>query len=251
MLKLFFIIIFNLLLLKGLVSQDIYQTLALADHFKQMEMHDLASKYYRRVIFFGNDSIQTITYPKIAESMLFSGNYAESIFFYTLASNTTFSDSLRIEYSFYRVLGNLLMDNFDHARQQLLSISQTNNEYFTRKTHFYHGVLAIKSKDSEGAKCHFILAATDSVQALTVASLFEETNLSRPNPKTAKMLSIFMPGLGQAYSGDTRGALNSFILIAGLGTLSIYTASNYSFFDGALSILPWMTRYYLGGIQHA
>ena len=249
--KLFFSTVFSLALLQGIAAQDFEQTLGLAGHYHEMGMHELASRHYRRVIFFGNDSIQASVYPRIAESQLLAGNYTESIFFFTLASNTSKSDSLRAEYSFRRVLAYILMEQYDFALQQLYSVPDTSRVYFRRKAHFYHGVIALHKEEEELARQLFCRAARDSIQIRQVEQYFDLARLDRPDPGKARKLSMFFPGLGQAYAGDTRGALNSFLLIGGLGALSFYTAINYSFLEGAVSIMPWLVRYYLGGFQHA
>ncbi len=240
-----------MLLSQAILGQDITKTLELADHYESLGMHDVATKYYRRALFFGNDSIQTATYPKIAGSQLISGSYAESIFFYGLSANTTQSDSLKTEYYFRRVLASILMGNYDYALQHLYSINHESSQYFTKKYHFYHGIISLNQNDIDASLQHFVSSAADLVERQEIESLFKETKLHRPNPATAKLLSIILPGAGQAYSGNWRGALNSFVLNAGLGTLAVFTAVNYSFLEGATSIMPWLLRYYMGGFGHA
>lgn len=251
MLKLFFTIIFSILVARLTTGQTITQTLELASHYQDLELHDVAVKYYRRAIFFGGDSIQSATYPKIAESLLLAGKHPESIFFYGLAANTSKSDSLQKEYVFMQVLASILSNNHDQALQHLYTIDHQNSGYFIRKYHFYHGIISLNKNDYNASLQHFITSANDTCETWQIKTLFEEAKLHRPNPATAKLLSIILPGAGQAYSGDWRGAINSFLLNASLGTLAVYTAVNYSFLEGATSIMPWLIRYYMGGFGHA
>jgi tetratricopeptide (TPR) repeat protein len=249
--KLFFTITFKLLVIQAVIGQDIYQTLKLADHYQDIGLHEVAVKYYRRALFFGDDSLQSSTYPKIAESLLLAGKHSESIFFFGLAANTSKSDSLKAEYTFTRVLASVLNNNHNYALQYLYTINYHDSDYLTKKYHFYHGIISLNKNDFIASRHHFLLSAHDTIEKQHIDDLFREAKLHRPNPSTAKLLSIIFPGAGQAYSGDWRGAMNSFLLNAGLGTLALHTAINYSFLEGATSILPWLIRYYMGGFGHA
>ena len=249
--KLFFITGFKLLLTQAVFSQDIVQTMQLAGHYRDQGMYDVAVKYYRRVIFFGDDSMQAACFPAIAECQLLAGNYEESIFFYNLAANTTTDDSLRVEYIFGRVMAALFSGNQYNALQYLYAVPLDKSPRFTRKYHFYHGMISLHMSAHDEARKHFMLSATDTGEAAAIDSLFAAARLHRPDPAKARRLSIFLPGAGQAYAGNSRAALNSFLLNTGLVVLAILTAQQYSFWDGAASVVPWLTRYYMGGYRNA
>jgi hypothetical protein len=79
----------------------------------------------------------------------------------------------------------------------------------------------------------------------------KNAKIDKLKPKTAKILSIIIPGLGQFYAGDVKNGLNSFILSGGLMFLGVRSAINNSVLDAALSIMPWYQRYYTGGYNKA
>lgn len=249
--KQLFITIFCLISITEGFSQDINQTLQLADRYYKDGQYELAVRYYRRVAFFGDDSTQSRIFPLIAHCYLITGEYKESIFFYDLASNTVTNDSLYNEYAFSRVLCNILQNNFDYALQDLYSISDTNSLYFNRKYHFYMGIICLKSNDFPLSQDHFIRSAKNNLISEQIQKLFKEVNPKKPNPKTAKILSIILPGLGQLYSGDLFNAFNSFTLNTTLVVLAVSVAINYSLADAFLSVLPWLQRYYMGGYTRA
>ncbi len=93
--------------------------------------------------------------------------------------------------------------------------------------------------------------AADSAQWVALQPLMQRPRRwRRPNPMTAYVLSLIIPGLGQAYAGEWGEALNSFLLVGGLAAVGGYVAVAYSVFDAA-GIGSWAYRYYMGGAQKA
>lgn len=251
MFKLFLTIIFSTLSIACALGQGVEQTLALGHRMYGMQQYERASRYFKRVTFFGNDSIRTITYPLLASCYLKTGNYSQSLFYYQLALNTTKSDSLYNEYVFSRALCNILMHDYDLALREIYSFNDYGSAYFQRKYHFYLGVVFLKKNDPVRSQHHFTYASRNSDEFSMITKAFNAAELNSPNPLTAKVLSIFVPGLGQLYAGDPSDAANSFLLNAGLGTLLIAVALNQTFLDGLLTVGPWLQRYHAGGYNKA
>ncbi|MBC7774143.1 MAG: hypothetical protein H7246_01790, partial [Phycisphaerae bacterium] len=75
--------------------------------------------------------------------------------------------------------------------------------------------------------------------------------VSRKSPKTARILSMILPGAGQFYAGDIKNGINSLLLNALLGYWFVATGISYTFLDAAATVTPWLFRYYGGGIRRA
>ncbi len=75
--------------------------------------------------------------------------------------------------------------------------------------------------------------------------------VAKKNPKTARVLSMILPGAGQFYAGDIKNGLNSLLLNALLGFWFVTTGLAYTFVDAAATVTPWLFRYYGGGIRRA
>ena len=229
------------------MAQDIDETLDLAHKLFEMEQFESAVKLYRRVAFFGEDSLKASVYPLIAKSYLYIGNYEESIFFYYLSSNTAPSDSLYNEYTFQRALCYILLNRPYNALQEVYSIHMDSSLYFIHKYHFYLGVINLKKNEISESQLHFLSASRSRDHYNEIIEAYDNADLFRPNPRIARNLSMVMPGSGQLYSGDTFNAANSFILNTGLAALMVRITIKQSFLDALLSIGPWFHRYYTGG----
>ncbi len=231
-------------------AQDVGQTIAKGRDAFANGQYAAATSYYRRALFFGNDSVAGHIYPLIAQSQLHAGNFEESLFFFGLAFNSAGSDSLKNEYTFSRVLASIMLGDTDLARQYLYTINASSG-YILRRQYFYSGLIHLMTNNFEKAQSELIHAAEhDHIKEL-VMNAFQNAALHKPRIATARTLSAVIPGLGQLYAGNPLAAANSFLLNTGLIALAVYTAARYTFLDGAASIIPWLTRYYMGGLDNA
>jgi len=71
------------------------------------------------------------------------------------------------------------------------------------------------------------------------------------SPIKALVMSLFLPGLGQAYAHDYKNAINSVALNSVFVYAMIRTFNSYSWPEVVMGVLPWWERYYRGGAVHA
>ncbi|MDP2423664.1 MAG: hypothetical protein U1C46_01915 [Bacteroidales bacterium] len=233
------------------LGQNVEQTLSLANSLFEMQQYEAALKHYHRVAFFGDDKQQAYAFPAIGQCYFEAAQYEKSIFYYELASNAATCDSLASEYLFAKVLCHFLLDNYDFALQDLYSFHRFESQYFSNRYHFYHAIISLKKNSPDTALVHFLNATYDSSQQQALVHAFRKARLNRPNPKTAMVLSILVPGLGQFYAGDYRNAANSFLLNSILFALSYSITLRNSLADALMSTIPWLQRYYMGGFTNA
>jgi hypothetical protein len=250
-LKRYSLIIFSLTILQLAGAQSIGETLEQAHELFGMEEYDGALKLFRRIAWFGDDQVKAEVYPYIAKCYLYKGDYHQSIFFFRLSSNTTSSDSLFNEYALARALCEIILDNHGYALQELFQVNPGESEYFIRKYHFFLGVVYLRQDNIPESQLHFLSASNNQYEYNAIIDAYNAANLNRPNPGTARFLSVIIPGAGQLYSGDTFNAANSFILNSLLVTILIRMALKQTFIDAAMGIGPWLQRYYTGGFTNA
>lgn len=234
-----------------LLSQDLSETNQLADKLFADQRYEPALKLYHRIAYFGGDSISYIVYPRIAECYFKSGDYNRSIFFYDLSVNTSGDDSLKIEYQLSSVLCYYLLEQYDFALQTLYAMGEPNTQFQRKRYYFYLGLVSIKKNEPEQALQHFLEVVDNPEAREIIKKDFASARLNKPKSSIATGLSIFVPGLGQLYSGDYKNAVNSFILTGALAVLTYHIAVTYSIGDAILSTTSWLQRYYLGGFTRA
>lgn len=230
--------------------------MAYADQQAGWGNYNEAISLYRRVLFFDtlNNSSAEVC-KKLASCYIVTKDYVKAREFSKIAGNLANNDSVRNEMIFQTAYLYLLENDYNYALIELYGINDLGTTYFESKKNFYLGVALFQQTDYKESREYFAgcidSADKESLQALN--DVFDQIKKidKRYNPKTAKILSIFIPGSGQVYSGDFKGSVNSLILTAGLAALYINSAINYTFIDATVSILPWLQRYYQGGYENA
>lgn len=251
MFRVFLSIIFSLFsVVYSVNAQTQEETVRLGDKMFAQENFEQAAKLFKRVAFFGDDSAQAYVYPKIAKSELMNKNYRESLFFYDISLNTATCDSTYNEFIFKIALCHLLLNEPQKALIKVYSY-QDSNAYFQHKYNFYMGVIHLKIGQYEKAKKYFLSAAHGHDYYDDISERLNTIDFNKPYPTLAKILSIFIPGLGQLYAGDAFNAANSFLLNGGLAASFFYIAERHSFINAITSIGPWFQRYYTGGFNRA
>ncbi len=246
--KTYLIIIISLFSFYGLYSQDINQTLEIANKNYFEKNYNSALKSYRRVQYFDTNNVNYHIFSKIADCYYYENKFEDALFYYDLAFNFEINDSLKKEYSFKKILIYTLQKNIFFANRELLSLDDTLSIYFYKQKEFYLGIINFEQDSINISKNNFKNCIEDTIKKLIIDSLYNSVNLKHPKPKIAYYLSFF-PGAGQLYLGNYKDAANSFLLSATFMTLFLYTSFNYSIIDAVISVMPYFYRYYVGGIN--
>lgn len=238
----------------GTSAQTLDETLKFADYQFKSANYNLALKEYQRVLFFnGNRKVQHI-YEQIGNIYLYRKNFDKAKYYFELSYKTSRSDSTKTEMIFKKASCSMLDKKFKQAIFELMNIPDSTDDKTASRKNFYFAVCYWGLEDFNQAENSFlkILSKENQSGKEAIALLFDKKkNFYRPNPKTAKIMSIVLPGSGQIYSGDFKNGINSLLLTGGFVTLGIYMTHYYSFFDAFLTAIPWFMRYYQGGYKNA
>ncbi len=235
-------------------AQNLQESLKFADFQFEKGNYKLALKEYQRVLFFNDGKNLQHIYEQIGASYFFNKNYKNAAYYYELSYKTTESDSIKTEILFKKAACIIFDKNFKLALLELMNLPDSLNFQSENRKNFYFAVCYWGLEDFEKAKSNFlkIIPTQNRVARDEIALVFsKKRNFYRPNPKTAQILSVFIPGTGQIYSGDFKNGINSLVLTGGLVVLGVYMTQFYSLFDAVLTVLPWFIRYHQGGYKGA
>lgn len=233
-------------------AQNSEQLLSFAKEQMESGNYKTAAKVLDRILFFDQEIAFPEALPLLAESYFKSGDYASARNCFDLAARRTDSDSLRTEYFFQKLLCDLPTENYKDAEFELLTMQDEMTLEQSKNFELIFAVVSFHLQNYGESRIHFI-NYNDSANIEAVNTFFESVDRTsrRYKPQVAKVLSIILPGTGQAYSGDYKNALNSILLTGGLALTGIYLSGYISFIDSAIIVLPWIQRYYMGGFQRA
>ena len=213
--------------------------------------HDTLSALteYERFLFFSSDERQNQKVcEEAAEKLFASGAFASAAAWYKRAADLA-ADSGKAEDGLMSCLALVRSHNVSEASFELESIDTTTaSESFKRKYLLCRGFLSLHTyRWDEAMQC---LRRYESSSA-SGAALFDQWLRANPPPRgknktVAQVLSLLLPGSGQAYAGAYGSALNALALNAVTGYPAFTAVEAREWIDASLYL--WLfTRFYFGG----
>jgi len=154
---------------------------------------------------------------------------------------------------YYKLVKSLIADNIQEG---LIELYQAPNEIvnYDRDRYYYYLTLI-------GYKLQDLNLAQESIAELSYNSFLPDEAVAELNKRIeknnrknhfhARLLSSILPGLGQAVNGNPSDGLNSLLIIGSFSALFVHVTNLLSFQDAAITIVPWLGKYYVGGLKNA
>lgn len=247
-----YILIFSVFSL-GLDGQSIEETRHYSDHKFDEGEYELALQGYNRILFF--DSIKE--WQDLYKIAVCQWNLNEKNKALKSLNQSYFiceEDSGLAAIYFKKIEFLLRLSKYEELLEEI-KISDLNlDSSKLQREFFYQGVCYYTLCNYSQSISNFSMCfpAEDSLALNRLALIFDDTlNFNSPSSKKAKILSYFLPGLGQTYAGNHGDALNSFILNTAFIGLYIYSAQAYTILDATLFVFPLVRPYYAGGVENA
>ncbi|MEO0897880.1 MAG: hypothetical protein AAFY71_15845 [Bacteroidota bacterium] len=252
--KLVFILAFSLLGLRAW-SQSLQESFELAAHYVQISQFELAAETYERILFFDqNNTYRSRCFDQLAGCYIALGEWEKALTQLNFAYYQQTTQKGRNQIQFRLIVTYLLSGKPQSAKEEILILEDDLSEEETDRFHYYAGITYFSLEDFANSKAHFEAYLGEESTPLRdeLDNIFlRNEKVSRINPKRARRMSQFLPGLGQAYAGNAKDAINSLLLTGGLLTLTVYVGINVSIFDAILAVWPWFYRYYQGGYKRS
>lgn len=238
-----------------LFSQNITETLNLADNCYKNQNFDDALYYYQRVLYFGNKKYKEKSYMKIAKCYYEQNHNSKAYEYYGFAYSSCEDDSLKKEILFKKVMTLLHEGSYKFALVELYDLQVSNESfYFSKKKELYFTVTFFMLEDFVQSQIHAYnyFNFNDLTKFSEIKRLYKLNDLAgKKSKKRVSVMSTVIPGLGQLYTGDYRNSVNSFLLTSTLLGLGVYVGYNYGILNSVVSVFPWFYRYYAGGKKKA
>lgn len=245
----YLVLIFNLLHSCSVYAQDVAAVFSLAEQQKTEGNYSASLKLFQRVSFFGEGYKTTECLLNTADAYFNLNDFNLANEFYELAYFSTSNDSLRNQIALSKAAIFIYDKKYLEALQELFST--TDDESIKRIKNIYLATTYYGLNKFEECKTTLLELETDSVTRLQLIKLIDRAERAQKrNPKTAKILSMIIPGLGQFYAGDIKNGINSLLITSAFFYLTVNTSIQYSMLE-ATSVLPWFSRYYMGGYKRA
>ena len=142
--------------------------------------------------------------------------------------------------------------NYDSAKIALIKVyiklKKFELAYHTAKDigEYYAGVVAIHTGKYDEAIAIFDSIGKDALKQVAI----ELKKMKLKSPIKARLLSAFIPGLGEIYTGHVWFGLYSFVMTSALGYLLYDRISAHKYYDAAI-VFNLFSRFYQGSIYHA
>ena len=234
-------------------AQTAPELLQYADYSYKNNNYNASVKNYLRLLFFDKEKYGKQCYSKIANSYYKLKDYDQAINYFDLAYNTSDVDSEKQEATFCKALCFMMQKNYDYALMEIYALPDSTNKANQFRKKLYEGSIFFMKEDYEKAKIILQNMYPESeVYKKNFGELYQLfLHENKFSVRRAKIMSYFLPGLGQAYAGDVKNSINSFLLTAGFVTLYLTVATTVSPIEALIGIGPWFQRYYQGGVLHA
>lgn len=211
----------------------------------------LAQKEIQRAILFDTSTTNPQKYIAAATIYAASGNISKAEFFlnqtYQKVNNKLHHSEILLTKSDIYISAT----KYFNAIATLLQIDTEENKGLDTAVNIRLGICYFNlQRYNESQEC-FLKAVTES-QKPEIEKIIRKAKKQRhPSPLICGISSALIPGTGQYMSLRVVDGLSSEVILGSLALLGVYLAEHYGNWTAILCVLPWVQRYYLGGIKNA
>lgn len=233
-------------------AQTLDETFSLGKALYEAGAEKEADLLFQRVIFFGYGQYDAECFNMLGEIAWKAENYQQAAQYFNgaIAANQEASERNRL--LLRRANALMLAGELALALQDLLSTNENLPNSLMKNKQFMLGTIYFVQKEFEQSALALKQCFNKPEdQRMVETWINTAANIKHPNPRKAKRLSKYLPGLGQFYAGDIKNGINSMLLASFFVYTTINTAITYTYIEAALTIAPWLQRYYQGGFTRA
>lgn len=253
---LIFIIGINLLTNSRVFSQNYTSLVDLkyAESLYADGNYDAALKEYLRCNYFKVKSDEINITKRISDLYLLKKDYKKALIYLDrwYFENIN-NEEIQVEAIISKTRIYTINNDFNTSIIELLQLPEYENTKLNDRIKYYLFINYLLANNLPEASKYGIALSylSESHEKEITEHLKKYQKIINKNPNHAVLFSSVVPGLGQMLNGDIKDGLISLAVVGGLAFLFIDVTQSLSFQDAALSITPWLIRYYLGGLGNA
>ncbi len=212
--------------------------------FASGNYYDAITEYKRYVYLNKDTGILDSVFFQIALSHRYSGDIKNSNVYFEKCLASTISEEYIVQIQIEKAINLLIIDDIENASNILNEVYQNeSNSEFASQALFYLLIVDIlkgnyqeaRNKYSEYAIFDTTISA-DNIghHNIVINALDSALHIKLNNPRKAKTLSMFIPGLGQVYCNDYFNGVNAFLINGSLLFLTGTLIASGSYLDAAV-----------------
>lgn len=225
----------------------------LAIHYEANNQIDAALKEYLKLYLYSKNENQSLIPMKIGDLFIKKRDANNAVKYYDIQYNSLSpQDPLREEIRYLKIKTFLVSKNFKKAKAEILQLQEQDaadkNKYL-----FYKGFIYYLNDD--------FVQGLNTLSKIDYLSFEDRKDLngickkliknSHMKSEAYQLASGIIPGMGQFIAGDYKSGINSTILNGSLIYLFFAVADRLSYSDAFVSVGPWLSRYFIGGVGNA
>ncbi len=233
-------------------GQDLKQTFDLAEI--QYRNNDLehSKLLFQRVVYFDSLHLYKESFERLAQIYFAQKEVSTSLAFMFQYRNFYPSESEKWVDVSFEIINLQLSAGLDG--EALGELIQLKNIFVSvegmKKLNTYLAVAYFQNKDFKNSELYFKKIITEDKQVQLSKILKKATHLDQKfNPNKLQIFSLLLPGSGQAYASYLKEGANSVILVGAFLVIFVHTSRVYGLLDAFLTVYPWVSRYYMGGLK--
>ncbi len=236
-----------------LVTDSFSQTLKYADSLFRASSFKHAAVYYEKALYESAN-------PSVNNQLLFKKAicYKQQLDYKAELENLhriqiqLCSDSFRYACYYEKSLSLYLSKNYSAAAQEMLNLNFFVRDSTLRLKNLYLEILIDCQMDLyEEAAVNMILFMKMEKLSPDSAMLLKLKHPAFKNIQKARLMSAFLPGLGQAYTGQYKDATFSFLLTGGAAAYGIVSVIGQYYFSAVFTGATFCYRFYAGGLKYS
>jgi len=235
-------------------AQSLTKVFELGKEQMELGQYEYAVQSLERVLYFApaNAPILTETYSRLAQCYRIKHNFSAAAQYYEFAFRVAENENNKNQLLINKAECLVLSGRYFEAKRDLFFFDEqklTKSQQIAVNRLLGFSELGLDKLESAREYFNKTYAIKGVSVPDSISKLWNNLNKNwKAKARWAKISSVIIPGSGLIAIGEVKSGLNSFVLIAGIYSVGLLIARDFTLLDTFLTIAPWAQRYLKGGL---